>query len=196
MRACITDRRRDRIREVLAKRQKDLTLVIDNIWDPHNVSAILRSCDAFGVATVHLYYTNEAFPEIGRKSSASARKWVVRRRHDDAAAMAAELKGQGMRILATGFTEQAKPLTEWDLSAPTAVILSNEHDGVRPDLLPHCDGMIYIPMMGMVQSFNVSVAAAIILYESWRQRSAKGLYDRPGFSDEELGAMYRDWCSR
>ena len=79
---------------------------------------------------------------------------------------------------------------------PTAVVLSNEHDGVKPDLLPYCDGMIYIPMMGMVQSFNVSVAAAIILYESWRQRAAKGLYDHPSFSDEELGAMYRDWCSR
>ncbi len=196
MRTCITDRRRDRIRGVLARRQKDLTLVIDNVWDPHNVSAILRSCDAFGLAAVHLHYTGEAFPEIGRKSSASARKWVSRHLHEDAASMAAELKGQGMRILATGFTEHARPLTEWDLSAPTAVVLSNEHDGVKQELLPYCDGMIYIPMMGMVQSLNVSVAAAIILYEAWRQRSAKGLYDRPSFSEEELEGLYRDWCSR
>ena len=196
MRTCITDRRKDRISEVLARRQKDFTLVFDNVWDPHNVSAVLRSCDAFGVAAVHLYYTATAFPDIGRKSSASARKWVARHRHEDAASMAAELKGQGMRILATGFTEQAKPLTEWDLSEPTAVILSNEHDGLKPELLPYCDGMIYIPMMGMVQSLNVSVAAAIILYEAWRQRAAKGLFDRPSFSREELDDLYRDWCSR
>ncbi|EPR42413.1 tRNA/rRNA methyltransferase (SpoU) [Desulfovibrio sp. X2] len=196
MRTRITERRKDRIREVLEKRQKDLTLVIDHVWDPHNVSAILRSCDAFGVPQVHLYYKDEAFPDIGRKSSASAGKWVRRMAHTDAAAMAASLKADGMRLLATGFTEDARPLTEWDLTSPVAVILSNEHSGVRPELLPHCDGMVYIPMSGMVQSFNVSVAAALILYETWRQRSAKGMYDRPSYSDDELETLYRDWCSR
>jgi tRNA (guanosine-2'-O-)-methyltransferase len=196
MRTCISDRRKERIREVLAKRQKDLTLVFDNVWDPHNVSAVLRSCDAFGVPEVHLYYTTSAFPDIGRKSSASARKWVRRTRHSDARAMTALLRERGMRILATGFSKTAKPLTEWDLAEPTAIVLSNEHGGTSSELLPLCDGMIYIPMSGMVQSFNVSVAGAIILYEAWRQRFVQGAYNRPTFSDEELGALNSEWCGK
>lgn len=196
MRYCITDERLARIRQVLARRQKGLTLVIDNVHDPHNVSAILRSCDAFGVPNVHLYYTTSAFPVLGQKSSASARKWVMRTRHSDAAAMFGGLKDQNYQVLATGFSERAKPLTAWDLSAPTAVILGNEHHGASPELAQVADGEIYIPMMGMVQSLNVSVAAAIILYEAWRQRWAKGMYDKASLSPEELALLEKDWASR
>lgn len=196
MRDFLTERRLERIRYVLARRQKDLTLVIDNVHDPHNVSAILRSCDAFGVSGVHLYYTTEAFPALGRRSSASARKWVTRTRHSNADGMAAQLRDQGMQLLVTGFSETAKPLAEWDLSAPTAVVLSNEHGGVKPELHALADGEVYIPMMGMVQSLNVSVAAAVILYEAFRQRNAKGMYASPSLSAEELDALEQDWASR
>jgi tRNA (guanosine-2'-O-)-methyltransferase len=196
MRYCITDERLARIRQVLARRQKGLTLVIDNVHDPHNVSAILRSCDAFGVPGVHLYYTTSAFPVLGQKSSASARKWVTRTRHSDPNAMCDGLKSQDFQILATGFSARAKPLTNWDLSRPTAVILGNEHNGASPELAQMADGEIYIPMMGMVQSLNVSVAAAIILYEAWRQRWAKGMYDKASLSPEELALLEKDWASR
>ncbi len=196
MRDTITERRKERIRRVLEKRQKDFTLVVDNVWDPHNVSAILRSCDAFGVGHVHLYYTTSAFPELGKKSSASALKWVSRTRHSDAEAMASQLNDQDMTILATGFTDRAKPLDAWDLTKPTAVILSNEHSGIKPELENIADGEVYIPMMGMIPSFNVSVAAALILYESFRQRMSKGMYDSPAFPPDELEAMFEDWCSR
>jgi len=196
MRYCITDERQARIRQVLARRQKGLTLVIDNVHNPHNVSAILRSCDAFGVGGVHLYYTTNAFPAMGLKSSASARKWVARTRHADAGELAAGLKAQGFRLLAACFSQRAKPLTEWDMSGPTAVILGNEHDGVSPELLRLADGEMYIPMMGMVQSLNVSVAAAVILHEAWRQRWTRGMYDRPSLSPEELAALEKSWAAR
>jgi tRNA (guanosine-2'-O-)-methyltransferase len=196
MRESITDRRKERIRRVLEKRQKDLTLVVDNVWDPHNVSAILRSCDAFGVGQVHLYYTTASFPELGKKSSASALKWVARQRHTDAGEMATHLRGQGMNILATGFTERAKPLSEWDLTKPTAIILSNEHSGIKPELENIADGEVYIPMMGMIPSFNVSVAAALILYESFRQRMLRGMFDEPTLAPHELESTFEEWCSK
>jgi tRNA (guanosine-2'-O-)-methyltransferase len=191
-----TERRKARIRSVLEKRQKDLTLVMDNIHDPHNVSAIMRSCDAFGVPRIHLYYTRESFPALGRKSSASAVKWVERERHSDPDRLAERLRAEGFRLLGTGFPPRAKPLPEWDLSRPTAVILGNEHRGTSPDLEPHLDGELYIPMQGMIQSFNVSVAAGVILYEAWRQRAGKGLYDRPSLEPHELEDLYLQWCRK
>ncbi|QLA15664.1 TrmH family RNA methyltransferase [Desulfolutivibrio sulfoxidireducens] len=192
----ITEKRLARIRQVLAARRKDLALVLDNIHDPHNVSAILRSCDAFGVPRVHLHYTATPFPHLGRKSSASARKWVECVRHADAASLVARLQSDGLRILAAGFGPRAVPLCDWDLTRPTAIVLGSEHDGVSEDLAGLAAGELYIPMRGMVQSLNVSVAAAIILHEAQRQRAAKGMYDRPSFSPEEIAALTAVWRER
>lgn len=191
-----TEQRKQRIWEVLSRRQPDLTLVLDNIHDPHNVSAIFRSCDAFGVPRVHLYYTTEAFPELGRKSSASAMKWVEQERHSQPQELLDTLQGQGFSIFATGFGSRSIPLPQCDLTRPAAVILGNEHRGSSPELAEKVDGELFIPMQGMVQSFNVSVAAAIILYEAWRQRRACERPQRSGFDEETLEALYRDWCTK
>jgi len=192
----ITERRAKRIRDVLARRQPDLTLVINNIHDPHNVSAILRSCDAFGVQRVHLLYTDTAFPSLGKKSSASAKKWVETVRHPDAASLASVLSADGYALIATGFNATATPLPQWDLTRKTAIILGNEHRGVDAELEPLVDGTMYIPMQGMVQSLNVSVAAAVILYEAFRQRLAAGRYDRPSLPPEELERLAAVWMEK
>lgn len=191
-----SERRLARIRHVLARRQKDLTLVLSNIHDPHNVSAIYRSCDAFGVHRVHLHYTNTAFPTLGRKSSGSARKWVETVRHENRDALAAALNDMGAFVIATGFSDTARPLTDFDFTKPTAIILGNEHDGVEDELKDIAHAEAYIPMMGMVQSLNVSVAAAVTLFEAWRQRNVAGMYDTPSFSPEELAALEAAWCKR
>ncbi len=196
MRGFITDERARRIREVLAKRQTAFTLVMDNIWDPHNVSAILRSCDAFGVARVHLYYTCEKWPELGKKSSASAKKWVERVTHDDATEMLDGFDTQGVQVIRTGFSETARPLHEFDFTRPTAVILSNEHRGASPELIERVGQELYIPMQGMVQSLNVSVAAALILYEAFSQRRRAGLLDNPAYSPEELERLFLEWSDK
>lgn len=192
----ISDKRRERIDQVLARRQKDLTLIFDNIWDPHNVSAVLRSCDAFGVADVHLYYTSSQWPELGRKSSGSAKKWVRRIEHVDAGAMIGELRDAGFRLLRTGFSRAARPVMDVDFTRPTAIILSNEHRGTAPELAALVPDEVCIPMQGMVQSFNVSVAAAIILYEAFTQRRRAGLYDAPSYDAAELERLRREWYAR
>ena len=183
-------------RPVKPRRQPDLALVLANIHVPHNVSAIYRSCDAFGVARVHLYYTNTPFPALGRKSSASARKWVESERHRDREALFASLRGQGMQVLATSCSPEARPLREWNFLRPTAVILGNEHEGVDESLLAEADGSLYIPMHGMIQSLNVSVAAAVILAEAARQREAAGYYAAPRMDAAQLEATLADWLQR
>ena len=195
-RTSLTPEREAKIRRVLSLRQKDLTLVLANIHDPHNVSAIYRSCDAFGVPEVHLYYTDTAFPSLGAKSSASARKWVRTVRHHDMDSLMAALRTRGMRVYATSCTPEAKIVGELDLTGPTAFVMGNEHRGVDADFSGRVDGEVYIPMYGMIQSFNVSVAAAVLLAEASRQRRAAGLYDRPSYSDEELAALYADWSEK
>ncbi|MDO5483563.1 MAG: RNA methyltransferase [Desulfovibrionaceae bacterium] len=191
-----TLRRKVRFREVISHRQPDLTLVLANIHDPHNVSAIYRSCDAFGVSEVHLYYTDTAFPALGRKSSASARKWVDTVRHRDRDALAGHLREKNFQILATSCSPSARPLRLWDFTRPTAIIMGNEHSGVSEELLGMADGHLYIPMYGMIQSFNVSVAAAIILAEAARQREAAGMYASPRLNGEELEARLEEWLAR
>lgn len=191
-----TPRRRARLETVLRHRQPDLTLVLANIHDPHNVSAIYRSCDAFGVDKVHLYYTDTPFPVLGRKTSASARKWVDSVRHRNREELLAALREQHMQILATTFTPMARPLRHWDFTRPTAVIMGNEHSGVNQELVQIADGELYIPMYGLIQSFNVSVASAIILSEACRQREDAGLYDSPRLPPDELERRLTRWLEK
>jgi len=193
---CRTDERKARVRRVVERRQRDLRLIVANVHDPHNVSAMLRSCDAFGVNAVDLYYTDTKFPNLGKKSSASAKKWVEQRRHTEPSVLIGGLRSKGYQILSTGFSERAQPLTAWDLTKPTAIMLGNEHRGVDPELDALVPDQIFIPMMGMVQSLNVSVAAAVILYEAFRQRDAAGMYDLPAYDPDEIDAMVEDWCRR
>lgn len=192
----MTERRRARIEQVLKYRQKDLTLVLANIHDPHNVSAIYRSCDAFGVASVHLYYTTCAFPVLSKKTSASARKWVDTVRHDDKASLFAALRASPCQVLATSCTATARPVGEYDFTRPTAIIMGNEHAGVPQELIPHVDGEVYIPMYGMIQSFNVSVAAALMLAEASRQRAAAGMYERLSWTDGEYAERLALWLEK
>lgn len=192
----LTSKRKERLSAVLDQRQPDLTLVLNNIHDPHNVSAILRSCDAFGVFGVHLYYTREKFPALAVKSSGSAKKWVERTRHTNGPDMVNALRSQGLTIVGTGFGPQAIPLMDWDFTRPTAIVLGNEHRGMDADIKALVPDELFIPMFGMVQSLNVSVAAATLLYEAMRQRRAAGMYDTCRFSPKQRDSLYATWCKR
>lgn len=191
-----TPARLEKIRRVLERRQKDLTMVLANIHDSHNVSAVYRSCDAFGVPRVHLYYTDTPFPSLSGRSSASARKWVESERFSDPLALVARLREQNMRVYATSCSPSARPMGEYDFTRPSAVIMGNEHRGVDPELAALVDAELYIPMYGMIQSFNVSVAAALILFEASRQRALAGMYASPSYPPEELETLLQAWSKK
>lgn len=192
----MSERRLARIRDVLEHRQPDLTVVLENIHDPHNVSAIFRSCDAVGVTRVELLYTLEKFPKIGRKSSSSANKWIDRRNSRSVDACYAQLREEGFKIYATHLSQDAVPLYDLDLTRPAALVFGNEHRGVTDEAAAKADANFRIPMMGMIQSLNVSVAAAVSLYEAMRQRMTAGMYELPSFPAEKLKEMIDNWIAR
>jgi tRNA (guanosine-2'-O-)-methyltransferase len=191
-----SERRLQRFRQVLDRRQMDLTVVLENIHDPHNVSAILRSCDAVGVMGVVLLYTVEPFPRIGKKSSSSASKWLDRRKFRSVDECYAALRGDGLRVLATHLGAAAVPLYSLDLTQPSALVFGNEHRGVSDEAVSKADGNFLIPMAGMIQSLNVSVAAAVALYEAFRQRQAAGCYAGSSLPEEMREKLLLDWIGR
>ncbi len=192
----VTERRYRRFLATLARRQPDLVVVLENIHDPFNLSAILRTCEAVGVGTVHLLYTQEKPPRISSRVSGSAQKWLVLRWHRSVEEAYAALRSQGLRIYATGRAKGARAPHEVDLAVPCAVVLGNENRGLSAEALAQADAVIHIPMRGMVQSVNVTVAAGMILYEAQRQRTLAGLYDVPRLSEPEWQALLSRWLAR
>lgn len=192
----VTERRLQRMREVLARRQPDLTIVIENVHDPHNISAVLRSCDATGLLAVHLVYTVEERPTLSRLSSASALKWLEIVDHPSIDDCYRALRAQGFSIYATHLAGDSRDLYDLDLTGPVALVFGNEHRGVSDEAVAGADGSVRIPMMGMVQSLNISVACAVSLYEALRQRRAAGAYAHPRLSPAEIDARLRAWLAR
>jgi tRNA (guanosine-2'-O-)-methyltransferase len=192
-----TERRQERIAGVLARRQPDLTVVLENVDDPHNVSAVLRSCDAVGVLRVHTVYLEDERPDaFARTTSASAAKWVEVVHHDSVEACYARLRSDGFRILATALEDESVDLFETDLARPVALVFGNEMRGITPGAAQQADGTIFIPMMGMVQSLNISVACAVTLYEALRQRRAAGAYATPKIDSATRAELEADWLQR
>lgn len=184
----MTPERLQKISDVVSKRQKYLTIVLENIHDPHNVSAILRSADAAGIDKAYLIYNTNKFPRIGRISSGSAKKWIELERYSNAADCFKELKKLKFKIYSThiGKSRKNKSLYELDLAKRTALVFGNEHTGVSEEALELCDKTFSIPMYGMVQSLNVSVSVAVCVYEALRQREIMGMYDKSKYSKAEL----------
>jgi len=191
-----TEKRLKKICEVAKARQHSLTLVLENIHDPHNVSAIFRTADAVGVPDVSLIYNYEKFPKIGKKSSASAYKWVNKEKYKSVEECYNTLHQKGYVIYASTLADDSKDLYELDLSKKVAIVLGNEHRGVSKEAEELADERFLIPMHGFVQSLNVSVAAAVILYEAQRQRLFKGLYDKSDLPEDELNALIETWCKK
>jgi len=191
----MTERRRRRIFDVLSRRQPDLTILAEDVYKPHNLSAMLRSCDAVGIGTVHAVRPTGGVATFNA-TSASADKWVdlvVHERLEDAVSA---LRGQGMRVYAAHLSEHAVDYRDVDYVGPTAIVFGNEKEGVTAEAAEAADEHIVIPMLGMVQSLNVSVATAVILFEAQRQRRAAGMYDAPRLSQEQMREIALRWLPR
>jgi tRNA (guanosine-2'-O-)-methyltransferase len=187
----ILSSRANAIWNVVKKRQNNLTLVLDNIHDPHNIAAILRTCDAIGIFEVFVIL-NE-YPKIikgGNRSSASANKWVKVHLFTEPLECIKALSEKGYHLISTHLDSEAKSLFDINFNQKIAVVMGSEQKGVSNVLLNHSKENLIIPQTGMLESLNVSVATSIILYEALRQRTATGFLEDSFLTLEEQKELF------
>ncbi len=190
----MTPERHHKLAAVLARRQTDFTVVLENVFDPHNISAVMRTCDAVGVQEVYILNTKiPPHKKWGAKSSSSAAKWLTIHQFDDAGACFAALRMRYAKILTTHLASDAVELYEMDLTGPVALVFGNEHSGVSDEIRGLADGNFLIPQVGIIRSLNISVACAVTLYEAFRQKSAAGHYNRDDSSDVLKKQVAAEW---
>ena len=186
-----------RISEVLGRRRKSLTVVLENINDPHNLSAVLRTCDAVGIFEVHLlYHGGQPIPKVSPTSSGSAKKWVYRNLYDSVDECYSKIRSENKKIYTTNITKDVVSLYSLDLTVPVALVFGNEHAGVSEEATVKADGNFLIPQVGMIQSLNISVACAVCLFEAYRQRLAAGQYEKPELSETEFESLMIEWSAK
>jgi tRNA (guanosine-2'-O-)-methyltransferase len=189
----MTPKRFQKLRRVLDSRQPDLTVLLDNVHKPHNFSAILRSCDAVGVFEAHAVWPDPTL-HPNYLTSGSAGKWVGIRTHPDIGSAATELREHGFRLVAAHPEDGARDYRDIDYTRPTALLLGAELRGLGETALANADARVCVPMMGMVESLNVSVAAATILFEAQRQRSDANLYEESRLDRAIYEATLFEWA--
>ncbi|GIV32398.1 MAG: tRNA (guanosine(18)-2'-O)-methyltransferase [Saprospiraceae bacterium] len=197
----MTPERERKFRQVVYCRQPDLTVVLENVHDPHNIGAVLRTCDAVGVQQIFVLYTDPRLVSdklvIGKRTSSGARHWVDVHYYTDPEACFRHVRSLCAQVLATHLASDSRSLYELDLTVPTALVFGNEHEGVSQEILRYTDGNFIIPQVGMVQSLNISVACAVSLYEAFRQRKAAGYYDdKPRLDEQAREALLEEYRSR
>jgi tRNA (guanosine-2'-O-)-methyltransferase len=190
----MTPEREERILKVLDKRQAGITVVLENVFDPHNISAVMRTCDAVGVQEI--YVLNTRIPrhkKWGAKSSSSAANWLTVHQFSDAAECFARLRSNYDRIYTTHLDGEAADLYDIDLTQRVALVFGNEHAGVSEEIRTLSDGNFIIPQVGIIKSLNISVACAVSLYEAFRQKRAAGHYDQRSLPEGQYKELAKEW---
>lgn len=188
-----TDERIDRVSRVLSFRQPDLRVVLEDVTNAHNASAVLRTCDAAGVMHVDVIGSGPEPLPINKAITTRADKWIDIHVHPTTRDCLTELRSRGFLIAATHLGPGAVFHTQLDLTKPTAIVFGNESEGISPAALELADVKVKIPMFGMVQSLNLSVAVGVILYEAIRQRLGRGYYDARRLTPEEFEEYLDKW---
>ncbi|MEZ4156511.1 MAG: RNA methyltransferase [Candidatus Paceibacterota bacterium] len=190
--------RKEKIYSVAKNRQSGIVVVLEDVHDPHNAAAILRSCDAFGVQDVYFIFDKQKPynpARVGKVSSSSANKWLSYKRFSSASECASELKRDGFTTFATILDKEARSIfkTKFSKHKKIAIFFGNEKDGLSPEAIRCCDKKVYIPMRGLVQSLNVSVTAALFIFEATRQRGSSSRFKR---KKSDVDALFDDLSSR
>jgi tRNA (guanosine-2'-O-)-methyltransferase len=187
--------RREKLQQVLNKRQFNITVVMENVHDPHNISAVMRTCDAVGIQEI--YILNTIIPEhkkFGAKSSSSAAKWLTIHSYNDTAACIAALRKKYNKIYTTHLADNATQLYNLDLTDSIALVFGNEHAGVSVEIRSMADGNFIIPQVGIIQSLNISVACAVTIYEAYRQKFLAHQYAQPiPAFEQDRQAVAKTW---
>ena len=190
----MTPEREERLLAVLNKRQPDITVVLENVSDPHNISAVMRTCDAVGIQEIYVLNTRIApHKKWGSKSSSSAAKWLTIHAFTSASECFAVLRKKYARILTTHLSSDAVGLYEIDFTKSIALVFGNEHAGVSEEIRAMADGNFIIPQTGIIKSLNISVACAVTLYEAYRQKHLAGHYNQRHLTDEHFNTLRSAW---
>jgi tRNA (guanosine-2'-O-)-methyltransferase len=190
----MTPERKDKLIAVLNKRQNDITIVLENVFDPHNISAVMRSCDAVGVQDIYILNTKiPRHKKWGAKSSSSAAKWLTIHQFENAEECFLSLRKNYSTILTTHLSSDAVDLYSVDLTKSIALVFGNEHSGVSDEIRNMADGNFVIPQAGIIRSLNISVACAVTLYEAFRQRSKAGYYNQTKLDSVRYDELFKEW---
>jgi tRNA (guanosine-2'-O-)-methyltransferase len=190
----MTPERRQRLLSVLNKRRADITLILENVSDPHNISAVMRTCDAVGVQEIFVLNTRiPRHKKWGAKSSSSASKWLTVHQFSDVESCLEIVRSKYARILTTHLSGDAVSLHNISFLEPIGLVFGNEHDGVSEELRSRADGNFIIPQVGVIRSLNISVACAVTLYEAFRQKSFAGQYEKRSLPDEQFHVLLDQW---
>jgi tRNA (guanosine-2'-O-)-methyltransferase len=167
----LTEERRQKIERVVKGRCFSNVVVLEDIYDRGNVSAVVRSAEALGFSQVHLIELGEKFKE-SQRTTAGADKWIEMKRWKNRSDCIRQLKSEGKQIVVTHLDVSSKPISAVDFSKPSALVLGNEKEGVSPEMIDAADHRVIIPMEGFVQSYNISVAGALCFYQMYLSRVA------------------------
>jgi tRNA (guanosine-2'-O-)-methyltransferase len=190
----MTPERQDRLQNVLDKRQFNITVVLENVTDPHNISAVMRTCDAVGIQEI--YVLNNKIPrhkKWGSKSSSSAAKWLSVHQFDDLDACVSALRNRYKKLYSTHLGKNSVDLYDLNLTEDVALIFGNEHSGVSEEMNAHADGNFIIPQVGIIRSLNISVACAVTIYEAYRQKNIAEHYSKPGAQHATYQELLSQW---
>jgi tRNA (guanosine-2'-O-)-methyltransferase len=190
----MTPERFQRLSLVINKRQPSLTVVLENVFDPHNVSAVMRTCDAVGIQDV--FILNNRIPphkKWGYRSSSTAAEWLTIHQFTDVSECFSELRKRYKRIYATHLSDDAKEVYGLNMTESVALIFGNETFGVSDDIRKLADGDFIIPQVGIIKSLNISVAVAVTLYEAYRQKKLAGHYEEVQLSQGEMMRLKKEW---
>lgn len=189
----MTPERFERINQTLKRRQPDLTVITDEIYKTHNLAAIARTCDAFAIQDVHTVWPRSEY-RLKTATAAGSDSWISVTTHPSVTDAIGAMKAQGMKVCAAHLTDRAIDFRDYDFTQPTALLMGAEKEGVSDEAADLADEHLIIPMLGMVQSFNVSVAAAIILCEAARQRELAGLFNEQRLENDRYQTLLFEWC--
>lgn len=190
----MTPERTERLELVLSRRQPGLTVVLENVFDPHNISAVMRTCDAVGIQDIFILNTKiPRHKKWGSRSSSSAAKWLTVHQYDNADECFEELRKRYKKIYTTHLSADAVSLHELNLTEPVALVFGNEHSGVSDEIISMADGNFIIPQVGIIRSLNISVACAVTLYEAFRQKNNAGHYNEPQLKGAQLETLRTEW---
>ena len=190
----MTPERRDKLLNVLSKRQANLTVVLENVQDPHNASAVMRTCDAVGIQEVYILTTKiPRHKKWGYRSSSSALKWLTIHEFDNLEECVAALRKKFSKILTTHLSSDAVSFHDINFTESIALVFGNEHAGVTEEFRALADGNFIIPQMGIIQSLNISVACAVSIYEAMRQKINAGHYNQASLPKEQMDTLLTQW---